>query len=294
MKPLRHYLILSAIAATICSNTAQAQCDTVSNLTLTYGKRSIQTNWDTAKDAKGYAVAISTSETIPYAGTNTLNNNYLFIKIKADQRYCVFVQTMCNDVDNPKSEWTKSCGVMPCTGEQPDITKLEIENGDPTKWLAQWALDVAPGGGYDYALTLSEDEPTMGNKTLETEVLMEELKAATKYCFHVRYYCPNSQTHTQWAVKCFTTPEASGINNIDTKNRINISPNPASKHVNISMPSIRSAHTVMVSDITGRVVYNLQTAGENTQLNTTDLTQGMYFIHVSGKEYNTTQKLLIQ
>lgn len=294
MKPLRHYLLLSAIAATIFSNAAQAQCDVATNLTLTYGKRNIQTNWDAVKDAIGYSVAISTTETVPHAGNLTVDNNFLFNGLKPDQKYCVFVQTKCNDVDNPKSEWTKTCGTMPCTDEQPDITKLEIENEDPTKWQAQWTLDVSPGGRYDYALTVSEDEPNKGLKTLDTSVLLEGLKPSTKYCFHVRYYCPNSQTHTQWAVKCFTTPEASGINNIDTKNRINISPNPASKHVNISMPSIRSAHTVMVSDITGRVVYNLQTAGENTQLNTTDLTQGMYFIHVSGKEYNTTQKLLIQ
>ena len=131
MKPLRHYLILSAIAATICSNTAQAQCDTVSNLTLTYGKRSIQTNWDAVKDAIGYSVAISTTETVPHVGNLTVDNNFLFNGLKPDQKYCVFVQTKCNDVDNPKSEWIKTCGTMPCTDEQPDITKLEIENEDP-------------------------------------------------------------------------------------------------------------------------------------------------------------------
>lgn len=294
MKPLRHYLILSAIAATICSNTVQAQCDTVSNLTLTYGKRNIQTNWDAVKDAIGYSVAISTTETVPHVGNLTVDNNFLFNGLKPDQKYCVFVQTKCNDVDNPKSEWIKTCGTMPCTDEQPDITKLEIENEDPTKWLAQWTLDAPPGGGYGYALTVSEDEPNHGTMTQDTSVLIERLKPATKYCFHVRYYCPNSQTFTQWAVKCFTTPEASGVNSIKAGGHINISPNPASKQVNISMPSIHSAHTIMVSDITGRAVYNLQTASENTQLNTAELTQGMYFIHVSGKEYNTTQKLLVR
>lgn len=294
MKLFTYAISLSLFGVTaIFNNSAFAQCDPVTNLNLAYGKQSLLPTWDSVENAIGYEIAISTTENLPPRGNYTLNNFFPVTGIKPDQKYCVFVRARCKDTNNPASEYVKTCGVVTCSEETPDITTLEIENGDPTKWLAKWKVDAGPGGGYSYALTQSEDEPNRGNLTTDTETRLEQLKPGTKYCFHLRYYCPNSQTFTKWAVKCFTTPQASGITSLSSNDKISVYPNPATNLVTLTMPQINSVHQVAISDVTGKAVHQSETNSAATALDVSLLGKGIYFIRISGKEYNTTEKLVI-
>jgi len=73
---------------------------------------------------------------------------------------------------------------------------------------------------------------------------------------------------------------------------ISIYPNPATNLVNIE--SDVQINSIQIINYTGQVVYNQHTSGNNVQVNTNDLSSGVYFVNISTSEGTATQKLLIK
>ena len=82
-----------------------------------------------------------------------------------------------------------------------------------------------------------------------------------------------------------------GIQENDLGN-ISIYPNPATNLVNIE--SDVQINSIQIINYTGQVVYNQHTSGNNVQVNTNDLSSGVYFVNISTSEGIATQKLLIK
>lgn len=85
---------------------------------------------------------------------------------------------------------------------------------------------------------------------------------------------------------------ALGINdNLTLSNSILLSPNPAKDFVTIS--NIPSGSIVTILDITGKVLYSPTTTNEQTTINTTGFTNGIYLIRVDNNGNSTNKKLII-
>jgi len=81
----------------------------------------------------------------------------------------------------------------------------------------------------------------------------------------------------------------------EEKRGVRLSPNPANTVLNIELPLVDEESLISVSDISGRLVAS-ETVGSitnRTQLNTTGLANGIYFVSVKSGTASTTKKVLI-
>lgn len=293
-------LLLNSAAlmtALFSGNIAKAQCDTpgtitVSNLTA----YSTDLTWQPVTGSMGYQILLKPSSAgIPTktewnSAAMSITNKLVAAGLMVDNNYCAYVRTICNN--NDTSDVNSVCFATPCDSIEPTIT-LDFNTSDPTKLILKWLPAVAPGGRYEYAYGRSETLPTNGNLTTADSVLIHGLHVNTRYCFFARYYCPNSKTYTKWAKSCVTVPVPSGIHNNLWQSELSIAPNPAANIITVSVQGIHSRHAVSITDITGRVLSTIYTDNATTIINTSSLNSGVYFVQLSGKEYNTIQKLLI-
>ena len=75
-------------------------------------------------------------------------------------------------------------------------------------------------------------------------------------------------------------------------------PNPASGFVNVSFWLDKtSTTTIVLRDSHGQLVYSFVTSGEeganNFEINTSELSVGLYFLSIQTNAYTTTKKLVI-
>ena len=74
------------------------------------------------------------------------------------------------------------------------------------------------------------------------------------------------------------------------QNKIHIYPNPANDFVTIE--SYRELGDIIIKDITGKIIYQFATNNKNIQINTSQLTEGYYFIVISNQEGILSEKLI--
>lgn len=97
----------------------------------------------------------------------------------------------------------------------------------------------------------------------------------------------NRQTHWQDILDI-----ANNTNQIDLSNHINIYPNPASDYLNIETKGVQ-IETVEIYDLTGRNVAQNQNWNNTNRLNISELSQGMYIIHVKTNLGVWNEKVMI-
>ena len=86
-----------------------------------------------------------------------------------------------------------------------------------------------------------------------------------------------------------------GINNLTNNNyEINVFPNPANEIIAVSYKqSANSNVNISIYDVVGKLVYTENTTSKNSNINTSNLNDGIYFLKLTGKDFNTTEKLVI-
>jgi len=81
-----------------------------------------------------------------------------------------------------------------------------------------------------------------------------------------------------------------GTNDLPILQNVNISPNPVQNQLNISLES--NAETVLnLIDLTGRTI-STSTFQNETQINTSELAKGIYFVELKNEEGRLTQKIV--
>ena len=71
-----------------------------------------------------------------------------------------------------------------------------------------------------------------------------------------------------------------------------IYPNPANDVLNISFSS-PSPVAIQLFDMTGRNIKSISTTIDHISMNVSDLNNGMYFCTITGKDFTSTRKILI-
>lgn len=86
-----------------------------------------------------------------------------------------------------------------------------------------------------------------------------------------------------------------GMNEIDNNNTISIYPNPANEFLTISlMAESADATTIYIINALGEIVLTEKATSSNTTLNTSNLTNGIYFIKVESKIRSAIKKFIKQ
>ena len=90
-------------------------------------------------------------------------------------------------------------------------------------------------------------------------------------------------------------PKSLGISSLPDANLFSISPNPSNGHVQINWTKSNGSATVHVADMTGRKVLTSENPmTQSVQLDLTNLSSGLYFIHVMTDTAQQTEKMIIQ
>jgi len=103
--------------------------------------------------------------------------------------------------------------------------------------------------------------------------------------------CSSSGTVTQIVSNCSTV----GINEIDNNNTISIYPNPANDFMTIEVTElveVADATTIYIINALGEMVLTEKVTSSNTTLNTSNLTNGIYFIKVESKNGSAIKKFI--
>lgn len=286
--------LLQVIMITLSCYTAVAQCDSAVNLTMkaikSAPKVTIEGDWDLVSNAVLYEVAFTTSDTPPASGTTANINKAFGINQQPDLKTCMHVRTICN---NDTSSWSTKCIITPCTMLQPLPVNISAGFMIPSVAIANWPDAGNLSIKYEYALSDDSTLPATITRTDTNTVVFPGLINDSTYCLHIRYYCSNSQSYSPWTIRCFRMSKMStDIQGIVPEN-VSIYPNPAKDVLNINLPGIDAQHDIIVSDITGKVIYRNVT---KEQLKTIDLSafaNGIFIVKISGGQYNLVERIIV-
>lgn len=214
--------------------------------------------------------------------------------LEANIVYYAAVQAVCQGFDDP-SEWSDT--IMFTSDVCPDVTNLTTsdlqgnsvvldwtEGGRAERWEIQYGYIGFPqGSGFS---VIADTHPYR----------LTGLIGETDYDIYVRAICEDDFVSEHWSNKVTITTPYSSIASVSDDARIQITPNPTSADVKLTIPPCGSAVKVEVIDLTGRVrISQMLTPGtETTMLPTSQLTQGAYFVRVTGDDINMARKLIVR
>ena len=71
-------------------------------------------------------------------------------------------------------------------------------------------------------------------------------------------------------------------------------PNPTQHTLNIQLPSSINSANVIITDASGRNVYNAELTGNTQSIDVSSLNQGLYFVKINNGAMSTTKKVMIK
>ena len=110
--------------------------------------------------------------------------------------------------------------------------------------------------------------------------------------FGYNYYTP---ANFGLSVRCLADMNSDNINeNNKINNSYNIYPNPASNFIIVNINDFRiNQIKAEIYDILGKSVYNENIKPANNRINVSNLNDGIYFLKLSGKDFHTSEKIII-
>lgn len=116
------------------------------------------------------------------------------------------------------------------------------------------------------------------------------LNPGETYFYRVRAYNANGNSDFS-SVASAIEPTSTGLTNFDEQRSVLIYPNPANENVTIG--NLPSSSIIIITDITGKVVYSSVIKTEQTTINTSEFGNGIYILHISNNGSFATKKLVV-
>ena len=92
----------------------------------------------------------------------------------------------------------------------------------------------------------------------------------------------------------FTVTETLSVDNNELSDNLSIYPNPASDFFELNYTGNQRLTNANIYDINGRLIKNIDLTQSSTQINVSDLTNGLYFLEVNSSNTRTTERLIIR
>lgn len=92
----------------------------------------------------------------------------------------------------------------------------------------------------------------------------------------------------------FDENTAVSVDDVDVNTTVAVYPNPVVNTLNISLTENTEVLNASIFNVAGQQVYNTNISGNNTSIDVSNLTNGMYYIQLKGEHTNATQKFIKQ
>jgi len=177
-----------------------------------------------------------------------------------------------------------------------------------SNYYSEYEVDISESGTYDvtfrtaleaktHSSSLKIDGKTIGYQSMSSTTSWKVLETTSTYKvdldsgFHVLTLFMNSGwMNIDWMNFKKAAPES--VKALGNTNNLTISPNPADQIVNIIAESPCS---IIILDVTGKVVKSHTQSSTNHQINTSDLTKGLYLVKATSPNGDAfVQRLIIK
>jgi hypothetical protein len=85
---------------------------------------------------------------------------------------------------------------------------------------------------------------------------------------------------------------STGIDNTDLTSTVSVYPNPAHTSLKVDMGDFSGLVKLTIVDLNGRIIQSLQSEDALTEVNVSDLEDGIYFLSVETEEYSELIKIV--
>lgn len=262
---------------------------------------SADVSWTSKANARLYEYIIKRTPDTPTSNgySYTTINGVDVDTLACDVKYYVFVRTIC-DTTGISSNWDVSSWAVDSFTTEPCCyaPMVNLQTGSLTSTTAQFSWQpIQTAYGYEYAVsTLENTPPQRGTFTTQTGIFIQGLSSRKKYCLWVRALC-SPTPESSWSKVCFKTAPGLDVENISGQQPllINVYPNPVANKLNVQLDGyIGDNARVSLSNVTGQVVYQGAVSGDNFEINTSDLTAGIYILKYEDDNRTQVQKIMKQ
>lgn len=114
--------------------------------------------------------------------------------------------------------------------------------------------------------------------------------------FRYIWFDENNPTDSTWVDVTYAITGTASVKEIAKSTKIKVYPNPATSLLNVELTSNETRKSIEIMDLTGRKVYSKEVTrnSELLQINTSDLTPGIYFVSVVANDKTVkTEKVII-
>ena len=234
--------------------------------------------WDAVFNPIGYQIILKKDPAVPTDAdwdnsSLATTNAHSAIGLDEDSTYYLFIRSICGLNDTSGYSMDSFTTLITC--HTPDVA-LTAQND--TRVIAYWG-DIKTAYKYEYALTKSQTPPSFGTDITKTSVLENYLNDGTDYWVHVKAHCSSIYPTSQWETVPFKT-WATSVANVNTDaNGLSVYPNPVKDELTISIGGkANGAATVMLLDMTGKVLKAATMDGTQLSMNVSELPAGTYIL----------------
>ena len=266
--------------------TDSLNCQAVADITvtdITYDGATF--SWTPAGSESAWQVKVyNTRDSVI---TTVTTPSYTISGLYQDMTYNVTVRPLCGAAANIEGPWcdnatftTLNCRpVTDVQASQVTTTSAAISWTASSTGIDKWDIVYGIYGGASTTVTVTSNP-----------YVITGLEPETEYEVYVYSYCSDNIRSGNAAMATFVT--SVGIDDVDGSSFVSIYPNPASTTVTIS--GINGAANVEFVDMNGRVCGTWRVDDGMVDIDVTSLSQGAYFVRITGERVNAIRKLIVR
>ena len=257
---------------------------------------SVTLAWDTNPSALGWTIEYGYSGFDQGTGNtiNTSTNSYTVSGLTDNMQYDFHVRAICG-TDWYSENWASATATtMPQDPQDCDpVTDLTASNITENSALITWTPGNT-GNEWEVVLTDNAGATISEASTTEHQYHLNGLNPSTTYITKVRTICGDGQ-YSSYLNLSFTTTTI-GIDDAAGAS-CTIYPNPTSFTTTISVAGVSGMIRIAIYDMSGREVASeiLECSTDCTKsMNVEKLTQGAYFVRITGDSVSMVKKLIVR
>ena len=279
------------------ASTVMVDCATPSNLTVqaaTYTSATVgwtTTGMETAWEVRAYNTIENHVHTAP-------TNPYTLTGLTSGMTYTVEVRALCGQNSDIEGAWSAPLTVT--TDECQPVTGVNVSDVTAHSAKVNWQpVEVSVGYVVFYGdANFNDQDATTANVSATANTYtMNGLDPESNYEVFVVNRCTEDgvESHPTADDRIpFTTLSSSeGIYDVES-GTLTLYPNPASSSVTVTVSGMDGEVTLEIVDLNGKCVRTLRTQSGEVTVDLTTLSQGAYFVRVTGERQTAVRKLIVR
>src|SRR5690606_17158660 len=273
--------------------TTSSSCNAPANIIITnIGYTSADIQWDPIPGIIGFEYIVDNQPQAPTtAGAAISFNQYSPNNLVSATRYFVHIRTNCGS-GGGFSPWVT---VQFTTDTVCKAPVAVIDDITGTTAEISWAPE-ANAQNYQYYVSTSIVPPFSGYATTAVNYHAKGLNKNTQYYMHLRSYCGGNDISAWRSTGFVTNEETTGIQLTSGDGfSVNAYPNPVKDILVLKLAGIDHVNGKMtITDIAGKVLKLQKIRSALTEVNTTDLSPGIYILKFTDQEHDQSIKIVKQ